>query len=47
VYQSIRTAGSQQNVVEHMQTRDDLYEVLDYHRYEQQIDQILKKGELK
>ncbi len=47
VYQSIRTAGSQQNVVEHMQTRDDLYKVLDYHRYEQQIDQILKKGELK
>ena len=44
VYQAIRKTGSQQSVVEHMQTRDELYAVLDYHRYEQQIDEILKKG---
>ena len=44
VYESIRAAGTQQNVVEQMQSRDDLYAVLDYHHYEQQIDRILKKA---
>lgn len=44
VYRSIRSEGSQSGVVDQMQTREDLYEVLDYHRYEQQIDQILKRA---
>jgi methylisocitrate lyase len=44
VYRSIRSNGTQQDVVDRMQTRDDLYAVLDYHHYEQQIDQILKRA---
>lgn len=44
VYQSIRSTGTQQQVVDQMQTRDELYQVLDYHRYENQIDQILNKA---
>jgi methylisocitrate lyase len=44
VYHTIRKHGSQQSVVEQMQTRDDLYRVLDYHSYEQKIDSILKKA---
>jgi methylisocitrate lyase len=43
VYNSIRNDGTQIGVIEQMQEREDLYEVLDYHKYEQQIDQILKR----
>lgn len=35
VYQAIRRDGTQANVVGEMQTRDELYEILDYLRYEQ------------
>lgn len=44
VYHTIRKQGTQQPVVGQMQTRDDLYDVLDYHTYEQKIDSILKKA---
>jgi methylisocitrate lyase len=43
VYNSIRKDGSQTNVVDQMQTRNDLYEVLDYLSYEKQIDDVLKR----
>ena len=46
VYQSIRTNKTQESVVELMQTRKRLYEFLDYHRYEQQIDDLMKKAQL-
>lgn len=42
VYESIRNDGTQAANVESMQTRDRLYEILDYHQYEQAIDRILK-----
>ena len=44
VYQSIRTNGTQCSNLKQMQTREDLYSVLNYHAYEQQIDEILKKA---
>jgi methylisocitrate lyase len=37
VYQAIRADGTQANVVDRMQTRDELYEVLDYLRIEQSL----------
>ncbi|WP_428306821.1 methylisocitrate lyase [Lacipirellula sp.] len=40
VYAAIRRDGTQQSVVDQMQTRDELYAVLDYHRYEQLLDQL-------
>ena len=43
VYQAIRDEGTQKNVVDRMQTRQTLYDMLDYHRYEQQLDAM--KGE--
>ena len=43
VYQQIITTGSQQAVLEVMQTREELYEYLEYHRYEQQLDQLFTK----
>jgi len=44
VYQQIITTGSQQGVLETMQTREELYQHLGYHEYEQQLDQLFSKG---
>jgi methylisocitrate lyase len=38
----LRAEGTQQNLLEQMQTRDELYEHLDYYRFEQEIDERLK-----
>ena len=43
VYQHILDDGSQQQVVEQMQTRAELYDFLDYHQYEQTLDQLFKE----
>jgi len=43
VYQHILQDGTQQNVVETMQTRMDLYDYLDYHQYEQTLDQLFEE----
>jgi len=40
VYESIREQGDQQQVLALMQTRDELYEVLGYHDYEQKLDAL-------
>lgn len=40
-YQSIRADGGQQKVLDQMQTRDRLYEILRYHEFEQKLDQII------
>lgn len=41
VFRTIREEGSQQDVVDSMQTREELYEVLGYHTYEQKLDVLL------
>ncbi len=43
VYQHILADGSQQDVVDTMQTRMELYDYLDYHQYEQTLDQLFKE----
>ena len=43
VYQTLRTEGSQKNVIDIMQTRADLYEYLDYHSYEQKLDALFSE----
>lgn len=40
VAESIINQGHQKNVVDMMQTRDELYEALDYRRYEDYIDSL-------
>ena len=42
VYQTIRRAGSQQGVLSAMQTRERLYEILNYHDFESQLDSFSK-----
>jgi len=43
VYQTIRTEGSQKNVIGSMQTRDELYKFLQYFSYEEKLDKLFKK----
>jgi methylisocitrate lyase len=45
VYETIREAGTQKTLLEQMQTREELYEVLDYYAYEKQLDRILGADE--
>jgi len=44
VYQAIRNEGTQRNVVGLMQTREELYEFLGYHEYEQTLDRLFAKS---
>ena len=45
VYRALREDGTQQGVVDTMQTRDELYEVLGYHDYEDKLDELFaEKG---
>jgi methylisocitrate lyase len=45
VYRALRQDGSQQAVVDKMQTRTELYDVLGYHDYEEKLDQLFaEKG---
>jgi len=43
VYQHIKDDGHQQNVVDTMQTRMELYDTIGYHEYEQKLDQLFKE----
>jgi methylisocitrate lyase len=43
VYGAIRKDGTQKNVLNLMQTRAELYEVLGYHDYEQKLDELFGK----
>jgi methylisocitrate lyase len=43
VYQAIHQQGTQQSVLPLMQTRDELYELLNYLSYEQKMDSLLEK----
>ena len=44
VYETIRSEGTQKHVIPMMQTRADLYKYLDYHAYEQKLDELFAKG---
>ncbi|WP_374337983.1 methylisocitrate lyase [Leeia sp.] len=43
VYQAIRRDGTQQNVVDRMQTRAELYQHLGYHDFEQKLDALFAR----
>ena len=44
VFQAIRNEGTQRNVIDQMQTRNDLYDYLNYHAYEQKLDQLFAQS---
>jgi len=43
VYHHIRKDGTQKNVLDTMQTREELYKSIGYHDYEQKLDELFKK----
>mgnify|MGYP003704128477 FL=1 len=40
VYKTIRSEGTQKNALEHMQTREELYQAIDYYKYEEALDKF-------
>ena len=44
VFERRRKDGTQKAVVDTMQTREELYEFLGYHEYEQKLDQLFAQG---
>ena len=42
-YETIRGTGTQSTVVETMQTREELYDVLGYYRFENELDELLNE----
>lgn len=46
VYQTLRKDGTQKAIVDTMQTRSELYDVLGYHEYEQKLDELFADGGL-
>ena len=47
VYQALRKDGTQKGVLELMQTRDELYDFLDYHAYERRLDELFARDKKK
>lgn len=43
VYETVRKEGTQQNVIDLMQTRMQLYDHLNYHAYEKKLDALFKQ----
>ena len=44
VYQAVRKKGTQKDLVNDMQTREELYEFLNYHSYEKKLDELFSRG---
>jgi methylisocitrate lyase len=42
-YATLRREGTQQSLIDRMQTREELYQILGYHEYEHQRDRLLSK----
>ena len=43
VYESLSKEGTQRNVLDIMQTREELYERLNYHEFEQKLDELFSE----
>ncbi len=44
VYKTIREKGSQKDTLPAMQTREELYEIINYHSYEKKLDDLFSRG---
>ena len=43
VYEALRKRGTQKDLIGEMQTREELYDFLDYHSYEQKLDELFSR----
>ena len=44
VYESLRKTGTQKGSLADMQTREELYEIINYHSYEKKLDELFTRG---
>ena len=44
-YEALINDGHQRDVIDIMQTREEMYDILGYHEYEQKLDALFSKGE--
>ena len=44
VYEELRKKGTQKGVLGEMQTREELYDVINYHSYEKKLDELFTRG---
>ncbi len=44
VYETLRQTGTQKGIVADMQTREELYDYLNYHAYEKKLDELFAKS---
>jgi len=44
VYETLRKTGTQKDSLPQMQTRDELYDFLNYHAYEQKLDELFSRN---
>jgi methylisocitrate lyase len=44
VYEAVRKNGTQKDLIGGMQTREELYDFLDYHSYEKKLDELFSRG---
>ena len=43
VYKEIIEKGTQEGLIDKMQTREELYKVINYHDFEKKLDELFKK----
>jgi methylisocitrate lyase len=44
VYEGLRKTGSQKSLLGEMQTREELYDIINYHSYEKKLDELFSKA---
>jgi methylisocitrate lyase len=44
VYQNVRKTGSQKDSIADMQTREELYDIINYHSYEKKLDELFSRS---
>jgi methylisocitrate lyase len=42
-YETVRKQGTQKSIIGDMQTREELYDVIEYHSYEKKLDELFSK----
>jgi methylisocitrate lyase len=43
-YEQLRKTGTQKALIADMQTREELYDILNYHSYEKKLDELFSRG---
>ena len=43
-YEQLRKTGTQKALISDMQTREELYDILNYHSYEKKLDELFSRG---